>query len=335
MTGGVCGVAGWGAVTPNGWAMPAGVAENGVQAGALMSGPGRTAPVLRVAETGPFWERWKREARLRRAGAIARFTAAAVEGALRGSVAAPGRRGLIGVFATGPLVFSRRFFEGTQAAGGGLASPALFPETVYNSPLSHAAAILGFGGPVYTLVGDESAWVAACDTAALWLERGDAAEVVVVAADEADEVTQEAFDVAGWFRRPGFVAGEGAGALRLAPAQPDLPRLEVACLPRPHNGRAGARQAAAALVAEWDPQIPVLATGRGLWWGPVEAAALEGRRVIELSAGCAGAGVALSAGPVWAAIDGLRRRGEEMPARGWMQPVWGLNHAVAAVRWGG
>jgi len=44
-----------------------------------------------------------------------------------------------------------------QAAGS---RPLRFPETVFNAPASHLAAILGVTGATYTLVGDEAVGLA-------------------------------------------------------------------------------------------------------------------------------------------------------------------------------
>jgi 3-oxoacyl-(acyl-carrier-protein) synthase len=46
-------------------------------------------------------------------------------------------------------------------SGASAASPLLFPETVFNAPASHLAAILGITGASYTLVGDGAVGVLA------------------------------------------------------------------------------------------------------------------------------------------------------------------------------
>src|SRR4029078_11106993 len=46
------------------------------------------------------------------------------------------------------------FTDEMVGRGRQAASPLLFPETVFNAPASHLAAILGLTGATYTLVGD-------------------------------------------------------------------------------------------------------------------------------------------------------------------------------------
>jgi 3-oxoacyl-(acyl-carrier-protein) synthase len=53
-------------------------------------------------------------------------------------------------------LFTKRFCCDIVEAGAQSASPLLFPETVFNAPASHLAAILGITGTTYTLVGDSA-----------------------------------------------------------------------------------------------------------------------------------------------------------------------------------
>ncbi|MEI6736711.1 MAG: GNAT family N-acetyltransferase [Actinomycetes bacterium] len=55
---------------------------------------------------------------------------------------------------SGGVQYTRRFYEQIVKQGANAASPLLFPETVYNAPASHLAAMLGVDGATYTLVGD-------------------------------------------------------------------------------------------------------------------------------------------------------------------------------------
>src|SRR5579871_838605 len=75
---------------------------------------------------------------------------------------------------------TRRFFEGVAKNGRRFASPNVFPETVFNSPTSHVAAVLGATGPCYSLVGDDAAWVSALDVASCWLANGSVEYALVI-----------------------------------------------------------------------------------------------------------------------------------------------------------
>jgi hypothetical protein len=109
----------------------------------------------------PPSQRWQREPRLRRASPITLFPR-------RGGGAGAGRRRKR--LARRPASSSRfppaprlqpPLFRGHREAGAQDGQPGAFPETVFNSPGSHVAAVLGLNGAAYALVGDETAWVAA------------------------------------------------------------------------------------------------------------------------------------------------------------------------------
>ena len=177
----------------------------------LLSAPGRTVPVRRVDLSGLV--RWSQEPRLRRAGPLALFLAEAAQQALDAGPAMPrDRLGIVAALGTGSIRFSCGFYERMLTKGRAQAAPAVFPETVYNSPVSHVASLLGVEGACYTLVGDETAWVEALRVAQVWLALGTADAVVVLAGEELDSIALEAYDRSGWFRR-GLIAAEGAGAV--------------------------------------------------------------------------------------------------------------------------
>ena len=97
--------------------------------------------------------------RLRRASAISRFAAAAGLAALRDAELTPDeqvskRLALIFAVANGGVIYTKRFYSDIVKTGAEAASPLLFPETVFNAAASHLAAITGFNGATYTLVGD-------------------------------------------------------------------------------------------------------------------------------------------------------------------------------------
>src|SRR5205807_6819466 len=97
--------------------------------------------------------------RLRRASVLSRFAAAAGLDALRAGGVELGsqngeRTALIFAISNGGVIYTKRFYRDVVEAGAQSASPILFPETVFNAPASHLAAILGITGATYTLVGD-------------------------------------------------------------------------------------------------------------------------------------------------------------------------------------
>ena len=112
----------------------------------------------------------------------------------------------------GGVLNTRKFYEQIVKQGANVASPALFPETVYNAPASHLAAQLGIDGASYTLVGDSSVGMSALHFAAELLETSDIEQVVVVGAEECDWILCEAYR---HWRLAHTPLAEGAAALVL------------------------------------------------------------------------------------------------------------------------
>ncbi|HEV8619220.1 MAG TPA: beta-ketoacyl synthase N-terminal-like domain-containing protein, partial [Candidatus Udaeobacter sp.] len=99
--------------------------------------------------------------RLRRASVISRFAAAAGLEALQTAGVkvdsqSTERIALVFAISNGGVIYTKRFYRDIVEAGAQSASPLLFPETVFNAPASHLAAILGITGTTYTLVGDSA-----------------------------------------------------------------------------------------------------------------------------------------------------------------------------------
>lgn len=206
-------VLGQGAVSPAGVGVEAlfGAAPVAV-ATAPVGNPDRKRPVFRVDPKHPAFARWQAEPRMRRASPFTLFLAEAAAQALGGlDATARSTTGLVVASSMGCLGYSRRFYEGIATQGRKGASPALFPDTVYNSPVSHVAATLGLGRAAYALVGDETAWIDALQTASLWLRRGEAERVLVLGAEEFDPIVLDAAATAG--ERDRFIPSEGAGGL--------------------------------------------------------------------------------------------------------------------------
>lgn len=226
-------IAGMGWITPLG----AGVAEvwnrlcNGETAVAepLSSPLGRDYPVFRVPSSA--LAKAPPHPRLRRSSAISRFAAiAGLEALSNANVTLDAetakRTALIFAVSNGGVVYTKRFYHDIVETGAQAASPLLFPETVFNAPASHLAAILGITGASYTLVGDGAVGTLALKMAEDVMATGDLDYCLVVAAEEADWLLCDAYSK--WrllrsaapiepFQQPprGTILSEGAGAILL------------------------------------------------------------------------------------------------------------------------
>ncbi len=160
--------------------------------------------------------------RLRRASAISRFAAAAGLAALKDSKVDLSRLALVFAVSNGGVIYTRRFYSEIVKTGAQSASPLLFPETVFNAPASHLAAILGICGASYTVVGDGAVGILALKLADDLLASSDIDACLVVGAEEIDPLVCEAYRQWRLLRDPlqpenkrGMIASEGAGAVLL------------------------------------------------------------------------------------------------------------------------
>src|SRR3989440_3216242 len=177
--------------------------------------------VRRVASSTPF----PSHPRLRRASAISRFAAAAGLTALRQAkqpLPPLDRIALVFAISNGGVIYTRRFYADIVKSGAQSASPMLFPETVFNAPASHLAAILGISGASYTVVGDGAVGILALKLAEDLIASSDLDACLVVAAEEIDPLVCEAYRQWRFLRDPkkpetgrGMIMSEGAGAVLL------------------------------------------------------------------------------------------------------------------------
>ena len=125
------------------------------------------------------------------------------------------------------MIYTKRFYHDIVASGAQAASPLLFPETVFNAPASHLAAILGITGASYTIVGDGAVGVLAIKMASDLMENKSLEACLIIGAEEADWILCDAYHK--WrlikkdppielFRDPprGTILSEGAGAIVIA-----------------------------------------------------------------------------------------------------------------------
>jgi 3-oxoacyl-(acyl-carrier-protein) synthase len=170
--------------------------------------------------------------RLRRASLISRFAAAAGLEALQSAgvkVDAENSKRIALIFAisNGGVIYTKRFYRDVVETGAQAASPLLFPETVFNAPASHLAAILGMTGVTYTVVGDGAVGLLAIKMAEDVMTNESLDYCLVVGTEEIDWLLCDAYRR--WRllrpappiepfgkRKRGMILSEGAGAIVLA-----------------------------------------------------------------------------------------------------------------------
>ncbi len=178
--------------------------------------------------------------RLRRASAISRFAAAAGLDALNAAGLKLDsqnveRTALIFAISNGGVIYTKRFYRDIVNEGAQSASPLLFPETVFNAPASHLAAILGISGATYTLVGDGAVGLLAIKMAEDLMANEAIDYSLVVGTEETDWLLCDAYRRWRLLRaappiepfskqKRGMILSEGAGAILLA----RLPRRSAA-----------------------------------------------------------------------------------------------------------
>lgn len=212
-------ITGTGAVSPAGWGVRAmmDLLESGkTLTTSPLERPLHATPVLRVPlenSTTP------KIPRLRRTSPISKFAAAAAMEALGGhrlaAIAAGELRvGVIFTLINGCVSYSNRFFT-EVLADPKIASPILFPETVFNAPSSHLSAMIGSTAPNDTLIADGAGFFTGIDLAAEWLLRSEVDGCLIVASEEIDWLSAEAL----CHYSPRFIPSEGAGAIYLEAAE--------------------------------------------------------------------------------------------------------------------
>lgn len=211
-------VRGAGAVSPAGW---------GLQPLVSAVEQGQPLPVKELLRPG--WKKSLRvrtvpppnprpaffsHARLRRSSPISQYAVAATLEALGSDVEklkdGALRLGIVFCAMSGCVNYSRRFYD-EVLRDPPTASPLVFPETVFNAPSSHLAALLGTKAINYTLVGDPGTFAQGLALAAQWLNEQLVDGCVVVGCEEMDWLTADAFRL--FTRR--LILSDGAGALYL------------------------------------------------------------------------------------------------------------------------
>jgi hypothetical protein len=256
----VC-IAGIGAVSPAGWnvnSLRDALAKGQPLPTKELSRSGwRTPQKLRPVPPAVPRPEFLGHARLRRASPISQFAVGAALEALGpdvprvrdGSI----RLGILFCVMAGCVSYSRRFYD-EALRDPATASPLVFPETVFNAPASHLAALLGSSATTCTLVGDSSMFLIALALAGGWLADARADAVLVVGAEESDWLISDAFRR---FDRKAVLA-EGAGAVYLKASSPPAASVRLASVTDAYpilSGRSRA-QAALCMRAELPPGHP-------------------------------------------------------------------------------
>ena len=170
--------------------------------------------------------------RLRRASVISRFAAAAGLEALQAAGLKVDsqnaqRIALIFAISNGGVIYTKRFYRDVIEMGAQSASPLLFPETVFNAPASHLAAILGVTGTTYTVVGDGAVGLLAIKMAEDVMADESLDYCLIVGTEEVDWLLCDAYRRWRLLRsappiqpfgkqKRGMILSEGAGAILLA-----------------------------------------------------------------------------------------------------------------------
>jgi 3-oxoacyl-(acyl-carrier-protein) synthase len=226
-------IRGGGVVSPAGWGLNPFRAALGsgapLPAGHLPR-PGWELPlVARRTPPPPARPAFLSHPRLRRSSPITHYAVAAALEALgehaKNVAGGELRLGVISCVMSGCVNYSRRFYD-EALRDPATASPLVFPETVFNAPASHLAALLGTTSINYTLVGDPGTFLVALALAADWLLESRVDGCLVIGAEELDWLTADAFRL---FNRKVAVS-DGAGALYLERAGNGEPGVQLAAV---------------------------------------------------------------------------------------------------------
>jgi 3-oxoacyl-(acyl-carrier-protein) synthase len=171
------------------------------------------------------------------------------------------RLGIVFCAMSGCVNFSRRFCD-EMLKDPATASPLIFPETVFNAPASHLAALLGSNSLYYTLIGDPGTFLQGLALGADWLVQNKVDGCLVLGAEEQDWLVAEAFQLFD----PEAIPGSGAGAVYLRPRAGASPAVIVRTVTTPYvftsnqSRLEAARRARSELGAE--PPHAVLCDGK-------------------------------------------------------------------------
>jgi hypothetical protein len=296
----------------------------------LISDWNKSVSVFRVNQGEPELLKLKAEPRLRRANPIGLFMADCVSQILKAHPVDSKELGIIAAFSTGALSYSHRFYKEILTQGQRFASPILFPETVFNSPTSHVAALFNISGPSYSILGDQGAWSSALNIAACWLALEEVRHVIVLGTEELDLASIEAYKHAGWFKtNREFVPSEGCGALLLRrPQTADLPKILGVSDGFTYRNKKGAERAAQQSLEPFKSYSRVVKTSSTNWFKSIEERLHEKNSFHSLELNHSG-GEAFCASAAWNTIQALPFLNDSKDPV--VLPIWGINHQCTAL----
>jgi 3-oxoacyl-(acyl-carrier-protein) synthase len=229
--------------------------------------------------------------RLRRASVISRFAAAAgldalQDAGLKVDSQNAQRIALIFAISNGGVIYTKRFYRDVIEMGAQSASPLLFPETVFNAPASHLAAILGVTGTTYTVVGDGAVGLLAIKMAEDVMTDESLDYCLIVGTEEVDWLLCDAYRRWRLLRsappiepfakqKRGMILSEGAGAVLLARDGPIT--IERAHPGGSYRKREGAEEILMQMLRDLSqPEIDfVISSANGTFIDQAEQRALE------------------------------------------------------------
>jgi 3-oxoacyl-(acyl-carrier-protein) synthase len=254
-------IAGIGAVSPAGWNVAA--LRDALDKGErlpvqTLPRPGWEKPLpARLVPNPPVRPEFLAHPRLRRSSPITHYAAAAALEAVAGLRADPAakncRLGIVVCLQSGCVQYSCRFYDETLK-NPAMASPLVFPETVYAAPASHIAALLGNVVLAHSLVGDPSAFLQGVLLGVQWLDENRVDACLVIGAEETNWITADAL----WHLDRHAVISAGAGALCLCRDAKLSSGVELAAITDAHtfSARLNRAQAAQAMRGQLGKNLP-------------------------------------------------------------------------------
>ena len=233
-------VAGWGAVSPAGWGVPAlrdAMSKNETLPVQSLARPGWEKSLrARMVPNPPTRPEFLAHPRLRRTSPITHYAAAAALEAMTGLRAHGAgkilRLGVIACLQSGCVQYSCRFYDETLK-NPATASPLVFPETVCDAahPTSHVAALLENVVLAYSLVGDPASFLQGVALGASWLTANRVDACLIIGAEETNWIIADALR---HLDRSAIVAA-GAGALCLCREAKLSAGVELAAITDAHT----------------------------------------------------------------------------------------------------
>jgi 3-oxoacyl-(acyl-carrier-protein) synthase len=230
-------VAGLGAVSPAGWdvaALRAALDKGEPLPTQPMERPGWAKPLrARLVPNPAVRPEFLAHPRLRRSSPITHYAAASALEAVARLRASRDRRFRLGIVVSlqsGCVNYSCRFFDETLN-NPAIASPLLFPETVYAAPASHIAALLESVSLACTLVGDPASFLQGVSLGVQWLEENRVDASLIIGAEETNWILADAL----WHLERHAVITGGAGALCLCRESELAAGVELAAVTDAHT----------------------------------------------------------------------------------------------------